>query len=55
MSDSNAYFVAVIGAGPSGLFGARQLANQGARVVIFNRDIKPGDSLNTASIPINIK
>lgn len=42
MSETNAYFVAVIGAGPSGLFAARELANQGARVVIFNRDIKPG-------------
>src|SRR5512132_66682 len=36
------YFVAVIGAGPAGLFGARELANQGVRVVLFNRDIKPG-------------
>jgi len=42
VSETNAYFVAVIGAGPSGLFGARELANQGARVVVFNRDIKPG-------------
>jgi ferredoxin--NADP+ reductase len=42
VSDPNAYFVAVVGAGPAGLFGARELANQGARVVIFNRDIKPG-------------
>src|SRR3990172_1713643 len=39
---SNQHFVAVIGAGPAGLFGARELANQGARVVLFNRDIKPG-------------
>jgi ferredoxin--NADP+ reductase len=39
---TNQYFVAVIGAGPAGLFGARELANQGARVVLFNRDIKPG-------------
>ncbi len=36
------YFVAVIGAGPAGLFAARELANQGVHVAIFNRDIKPG-------------
>jgi ferredoxin--NADP+ reductase len=36
------YIVAVIGAGPAGLFAARQLAEDGAHVVIFNRDIKPG-------------
>lgn len=39
---TNQYFVAVVGAGPAGLFGARELANKGARVIIFNRDIKPG-------------
>ena len=39
---TNQYFVAVIGAGPAGLFGARELANLGARVVLFNREIKPG-------------
>jgi ferredoxin--NADP+ reductase len=38
----NQHFVAVVGAGPAGLFGARELANAGARVVIFNRDVKPG-------------
>ncbi len=38
----NKYCVAVIGAGPAGLFGARELANQGVRVALFNRDIKPG-------------
>ena len=38
----NQYFVAVVGAGPAGLFGARELANAGARVILFNRDIKPG-------------
>lgn len=42
MSTQNQYFVAVVGAGPAGLFGARELANAGARVVIFNRDVKPG-------------
>lgn len=42
MSTQKQYFVAVVGAGPAGLFGARELANAGARVVVFNRDIKPG-------------
>ena len=36
------FYVAVVGAGPAGLFGARELANLGARVAVFNRDIKPG-------------
>ncbi len=39
---SNNFFVAVIGAGPAGLFGARELAAQGARVAVFNRDVKAG-------------
>jgi ferredoxin--NADP+ reductase len=39
---TNQFYVAVIGAGPAGLFGARELTNLGARVVLFNRDIKPG-------------
>ncbi len=34
--------VAVIGAGPAGLYAAKKLAKLGAQVVIFNRDIKPG-------------
>ena len=34
--------VAVIGAGPAGLFGARELARAGVEVTLFNRDIKPG-------------
>ncbi len=34
--------VFVVGAGPAGLFAARKIANAGHRVVIFNRDIKPG-------------
>ncbi|MGW8225135.1 MAG: FAD-dependent oxidoreductase, partial [Anaerolineales bacterium] len=36
------YLVAVIGAGPAGLYAARNLASQGAYVVLINRDIKPG-------------
>jgi ferredoxin--NADP+ reductase len=39
---ANQFYVAVIGAGPAGLFGARELANLGARVILFNRDLKPG-------------
>jgi ferredoxin--NADP+ reductase len=42
VSEEKPHFVAVIGAGPAGLFGARELALQGNRVVLINRDIKPG-------------
>ncbi len=42
MAKEKAYLVAVIGAGPSGLYAAKQLAAGGAKVVVFNRDIKPG-------------
>ncbi|MBX3037095.1 MAG: FAD-dependent oxidoreductase [Anaerolineales bacterium] len=38
----NQKFVAVIGAGPAGLFGARELANNGVKVALFNRDFKAG-------------
>lgn len=38
----NRYKVAVIGAGPAGLFASRELARNGAVVSLFNRDIKPG-------------
>jgi len=38
----NQYFIAVIGAGPAGLFAARELAQQGVHVALFNRDIKAG-------------
>lgn len=36
------HLVAVIGAGPAGIYAARQLAASGAHVVLLNRDIKPG-------------
>lgn len=39
---NSTHFAAVIGAGPAGLFAARELARAGAQVAIFNRDIKPG-------------
>ena len=42
-SDSDCrYLVAVVGAGPAGIYSARQLAADGARVALLNRDIKPG-------------
>lgn len=42
MAENPVHLVAVIGAGPAGLFAARALAAVGARVVLLNRDIKPG-------------
>jgi len=38
----NQFYVAVVGAGPAGIFAARELANAGVQVALFNRDIKPG-------------
>lgn len=44
MSASNGakHLVAVVGAGPAGIYAAQTLANAGAEVLLFNRDIKPG-------------
>lgn len=44
MSDKNhsIHLIAVIGAGPAGLYAAQYLARQGMQVILFNRDIKPG-------------
>ena len=39
---SNQHLVAVVGAGPAGIYGARKLTEAGHRVVLINRDIKPG-------------
>lgn len=39
---SNQHLVAVVGAGPAGIYGARKLCEAGHRVVLINRDIKPG-------------
>jgi ferredoxin--NADP+ reductase len=49
---TNQHYVAVIGAGPAGLFAARELASQGARVVLFNRDIKPGGLAEYGIYPV---
>ena len=42
MADDPVHVVAVVGAGPAGLFAARALAAAGCRVLLLNRDIKPG-------------
>jgi ferredoxin--NADP+ reductase len=39
---SKQHLVAVIGAGPAGIYGARKLTEAGHRVLLINRDIKPG-------------
>ena len=42
MPESTTHAVAVVGAGPAGLFATRALAAAGCRVLLLNRDIKPG-------------
>lgn len=43
MSGSNeAHLMAVVGAGPAGLYASKTLADAGVQVLLFNRDIKPG-------------
>ena len=54
MSDLK-YMVAVIGAGPAGLFATRKLADSGVRVVLFNRDIKPGGLAEYGIYPDKLK
>ena len=39
---SQQHLVAVVGAGPAGIYGTRKLTEAGHRVVLLNRDIKPG-------------
>ena len=42
MADEHGHVVAVVGAGPAGLFATRALAAAGCRVLLLNRDVKPG-------------
>jgi ferredoxin--NADP+ reductase len=39
---ANTHHVAVVGAGPAGLFASRRLAEAGISITLINRDIKPG-------------
>lgn len=47
--------VAVVGAGPAGIFAARELASKGVRVALFNRDIKPGGLAEYGIYPTKVK
>lgn len=49
------YSIAVVGAGPAGLFASRQFAESGAKVVVFNRDIKPGGLAEYGIYPDKVK
>jgi len=49
------YIVAVIGAGPAGLFGARQLVTAGVQVILINRDIKAGGLAEYGIYPTKFK
>ena len=49
------YFVAVIGAGPAGLYASRELAEHGVHVILLNRDIKPGGLAEYGIYPTKLK
>ncbi|MFQ5742100.1 MAG: FAD-dependent oxidoreductase [Acidobacteriota bacterium] len=49
------YLVAVVGAGPAGLYASRQLAEGGAHVALFNRDVKPGGLAEYGIYPNKLK
>ncbi len=55
MNQAYHHIVAIVGAGPAGLFAARELANQGVHVVLFNRDIKAGGLAEYGIYPDKIK
>ena len=53
--DTSKYLVAVVGAGPAGLYASRKLVEGGARVFLFNRDIKPGGLAEYGIYPDKMK
>ncbi|MCB0032965.1 MAG: FAD-dependent monooxygenase, partial [Anaerolineales bacterium] len=42
LNNEYAHAVAIIGAGPAGIYAADFLASNGVKVALINRDIKPG-------------
>ncbi len=55
MEKQDRYLVAVVGAGPAGLFAAKELAGQGVEVILLNRDIKPGGLAEYGIYPDKLK
>ncbi len=55
MDNGTQYHVAVIGAGPAGIFAARELAKNGVEVFLLNRDIKPGGLAEYGIYPDKLK
>lgn len=55
MDRESRYYVAIIGAGPAGLFAARQLADRNIHTILFNRDIKPGGLAEYGIYPSKLK
>lgn len=49
------YYVAVIGAGPAGLYASQYLARRGVNVLLINRDIKPGGLAEYGIYPTKYK
>ena len=54
-SQENKYQVAVIGAGPAGLFASRMLALNGVHVTLINRDIRAGGLAEYGIYPDKLK
>src|SRR5574340_766920 len=55
MGETKDFTVVIVGAGPAGLYAARELALQGIQVVLLNRDIKPGGLAEYGIYPSKLK
>ncbi len=53
--DDSRYYVAIIGAGPAGLYAARQFADRNIHAILLNRDIKPGGLAEYGIYPSKLK
>lgn len=55
MINGSVFNVAIIGAGPAGIFAAKELVKNGVNVHLFNRDIKPGGLAEYGIYPEKLK